>query len=78
MDHNPDCAECGYKNLCVGGCRAFAVRENLNDYLSKDPWSCKFFKDGWMDKKNELFRRLGLITVENDKRQADSAPDKGA
>ena len=78
MDHNPDCAECGYKNLCVGGCRAFAVRENPNDYLSKDPWSCRFFKGGWMDRKNELFRRLGLITGENDKKQADPAPDKGA
>ncbi len=62
MDHNPDCRECEYKNLCVGGCRAFAVRDVPDDYLSKDLWSCKYYKGGWMDKKNELFRKLGLIT----------------
>ena len=58
MEHNPDCAECEYKNKCVGGCRAFAIRSTPDDYLGKDMWTCAYYKDGWMEKKNELLAQL--------------------
>ncbi|MBP5261874.1 MAG: radical SAM protein [Clostridiales bacterium] len=58
MEHNPDCAACEYKNKCVGGCRAFAIRTTPDDYLGKDMWTCEYFKGGWMDKKNKLLEEM--------------------
>ena len=60
MAHNPECAQCEYKNACAGGCRAFAVRDDPNDYLAKDMWTCTYYKGGWMEKKNQLLKELSL------------------
>lgn len=60
MAHNPECAECEYKNACAGGCRAFAVRDDPTDYLAKDMWTCTYYKGGWMEKKNRLLKELAL------------------
>ena len=61
MDHNPECKECEYRTHCCGGCRAIAVRDHPTDYLAKDLITCEYFKGGWMKKKNELLKRLGLL-----------------
>ena len=61
MDHNPECNECEYKAKCCGGCRAIAVRDHPNDYLSKDLVACNYYKGGWMKRKNDLLESLGLL-----------------
>ena len=61
MEHNPECRECEYRTHCCGGCRAIAVRDHPTDYLSKDLITCAYYKGGWMKKKNDLLKSLGLI-----------------
>ena len=61
MDHNPECKECEYRTHCCGGCRAIAVRDHPTDYLAKDLITCEYYKGGWMKKKNDLLRSLGLL-----------------
>ena len=29
------------------------------DYLAKDPVTCEYYRGGWMEKKNELLKKLG-------------------
>ena len=61
MEHNPECKTCEYRTDCCGGCRALAVQNNPTDYLSKDLYTCAYFKDGWKAKKDGLLRRIGRI-----------------
>ena len=61
MDHNPECRKCEYRTNCCGGCRAVAVREHPDDYLSPDPVTCEYYKGGWMERKNRLLQELGLL-----------------
>lgn len=50
---NAECNECGYKNLCGGGCRANSVCET-GKICDKDELSCAFFKNGYYDKFKQL------------------------
>ena len=61
MDHNPDCKSCEYRSACCGGCRANAVQDHPMDYLSKDLDTCRYFRDGWKAKKDDLLRQLGQL-----------------
>lgn len=61
MEHNPECRICEYRCLCCGGCRALAVLDHPTDYLAKDEITCKYFKDGWKEKKDELLRGIGAL-----------------
>ena len=61
MEHNPECRTCEYRTECCGGCRALAVRSHPRDYLSKDPYTCEYFRGGWKRKKDELLERLGRL-----------------
>ena len=61
MEHNPECNECEYKTRCAGGCRALALMDHPNDYLSKDLLTCEYYKGGWMKKKDDLLKNLGRI-----------------
>lgn len=61
MEHNPECKTCEYRTKCCGGCRAIAVRNHPTDYLAKDLVTCEYFKGGWMNKKNDLLRKLGRM-----------------
>ena len=46
--HNPECADCAYRNRCGGGCRGRAVLENdASDFLGVDPDACLVFKGGY-------------------------------
>lgn len=58
MKHNEECAECDYRSDCCGGCRAIAVNAEPEDYLSKDPAACRYFKGGWRDKKEAVLRKI--------------------
>jgi radical SAM protein with 4Fe4S-binding SPASM domain len=47
IEHNPECASCGHRKECGGGCRAAALAMNAdNDYLRRDPATCFIFKAG--------------------------------
>jgi len=61
MEHNPECRTCEYRTLCCGGCRAIAVRDHPADYLAKDELTCKYFKDDWKEKKDELLRKINQL-----------------
>ena len=58
MKHNPECRKCEYKKDCCGGCRAIAVRDHPTDYLAKDLDTCKYYRDGWKDKKEKLLEEI--------------------
>ena len=60
MEHNPECSECEYKNMCCGGCRAIALQKYPEDYLAPDPVLCEYFKGGWKDKRDIVMARLQL------------------
>ena len=51
------------------------INYSIKDFMDHNPdcAACEYFKGGWMNRKNELFRRLG----HDDKAQVDSAPVKG-
>jgi radical SAM protein with 4Fe4S-binding SPASM domain len=61
MEHNPECQECEWRCACCGGCRAVAVRDSPMDFLARDLLTCKYFKDGWKDKKDEVLRSIGRL-----------------
>ena len=65
MEHNPECRECEYRTRCCGGCRALAVRDHPTDYLAKDPITCEYYRGGWMKRKDDLLRSLGLLKEES-------------
>ena len=61
MEHNPECRTCEYRSGCCGGCRAIAVRDHPTDYLSKDLDVCRYFRDGWKARKDDLLRSIGQL-----------------
>lgn len=58
MEHNTECKECKYRTDCCGGCRAIAVRDHPTDYLSKDLYTCEYYRGGWKAKKDALLQRI--------------------
>lgn len=46
LQHNGKCADCEWKYICGGGCRAGALVTN-NDYLGCDEAICHFFKGNY-------------------------------
>lgn len=56
-ENNPQCQDCDYWKLCMGGCRAcaYALTDNLMGY---DPAKCLYFKKGYMQKTIELFEQI--------------------
>lgn len=62
--HNPECADCEYKNRCGGGCRGMAMYCNRDgDLFGIDKDTCNFFKGGYYDKMIALGKKLGLKRV---------------
>ncbi len=59
LERNPECKTCEYRTECCGGCRAQAVFAHPTDYLAVDPVTCEYYRGGWMEKKNELLKKLG-------------------
>ncbi|MBP5261879.1 MAG: radical SAM protein [Clostridiales bacterium] len=55
-DHNPECAECEYIEICGCGCRMQAFEET-GDFMGIDPRSCEFFKGGGMDRFRAAARK---------------------
>ncbi len=60
-EHTKECAECEYRKLCAGGCRAIALALT-HDYLGKDLAKCLYFKKGYMQKTDEVFERVAQKT----------------
>ena len=58
FQHNEKCASCGYRNLCLGGCRAMGLLCHPDDILAPDETTCAFFRDGWLARVEEKISRL--------------------
>jgi len=58
VDHNEKCAECPYRCLCGGGCRACATGEHCTDYFAVDEETCRFFRNGWYERAKALVEEL--------------------
>ncbi len=56
-EHNKVCEECEYHKLCAGGCRAIASALG-DDYLGVDKAKCVYYKKGYMQKTDEVFKRV--------------------
>lgn len=62
---NPDCQECPWWKLCMGGCRACAYALG-GDLMGSDPTKCLFFKQGYLDKIAAVFDAVGGYTCMDD------------
>ena len=58
FEHTPKCHDCKYRTRCCSGCRAFAVGEDGEDYLSVDPITCKILTEGWADRLDDIATKL--------------------
>ncbi len=54
---NGVCCDCEHLKLCAGGCRTIALMLR-GDYLAPDDAKCLFFKEGYLQKIDEMFRRI--------------------
>lgn len=57
LAENRECAECEFLNVCGGGCRAGAHR-SCGSIYGKDPVTCSFFREGWLQRVTETVRRV--------------------
>ena len=71
--HNPECADCEYRNRCAGGCRGNA--SYTGDLLAKDDKVCTFFKNGWYDKVVALLRQYNKLPENQQESTMESRQD---
>lgn len=60
LEQNHKCQKCSYWKLCLGGCRAFAVKFS-NNYLAYDHSKCTYFHGDWMKKTKQIMGNLLLV-----------------
>ena len=58
LAHNEKCVSCEYRKLCLGGCRAAGMRCHPGDILAPDEYTCKIFRDGWLQKIESRIAQL--------------------
>lgn len=58
IEHNDQCKNCEYKDICLGGCRASAMADGNEDILLADRMACLFFRGGWADRIHDKVLRL--------------------
>ena len=58
LAHNEKCASCGYRNICLGGCRAAGLLHHPGDILAPDETGCEFFRGGWTAKIEDKVGKL--------------------
>lgn len=58
LDSQEECRECPHRCSCCGGCRAFGVAEQPDNYFAPDPVACIMHKGGWIDKVHEVADKL--------------------
>ena len=54
---SPECSACEYLSICGGGCRAMSFRA-YSSILRKDNETCKFFREGWLERVIETLGRV--------------------
>ena len=57
--HNPECRECGFRDVCDCGCRAVALAET-GDLLARDSTVCEFFRGGWRERFEAVLKARGV------------------
>ena len=60
LAHNEKCVSCRYRKLCLGGCRAAALLNHPRDILAPDEYTCRIFRDGWLQKIESRIAQLSL------------------
>ena len=58
LAHNEKCVSCRYRKLCLGGCRAAALLSHPRDILAPDEYTCRIFRDGWLQKIESRIAQL--------------------
>ena len=58
LAHNEKCVSCRYRKLCLGGCRAAALLNHPSDILAPDEYTCRIFRDGWLQKIESRIAQL--------------------
>lgn len=58
LEHNRECRSCEHSGKCLGGCRASALETAPDDILSPDRAVCTLYKDGWVEKINDLMEQI--------------------
>ena len=58
-EHNPQCRECEFANLCGCGCRAVALAMT-DDLLAADPTMCTYFKGGYHERFSQALATHGV------------------
>ncbi|MBQ6774032.1 MAG: SPASM domain-containing protein [Synergistaceae bacterium] len=53
---NEDCRSCKYLKNCSGGCRAYALVNDPDNYMGKSPMLCELLLGEWPDKIIELVK----------------------
>ena len=58
LSHNGKCRDCGWRRLCLGGCRAAALECHPGDIMGVDESSCEIFRKGWLQRIERRVREL--------------------
>ncbi len=61
--HNEKCRDCEYKDTCLGGCRASAMSVHPGDVLAPDEMTCRFYRDGWLQRIKDKAAKLHPVRV---------------
>ena len=61
-EHNPECVDCPFRNVCDCGCRAVALAAT-DDLLAADPTACAFFKGGWQERYTSVLEAHGVRII---------------
>ena len=57
LEHNSECKSCEHAMECLCGCRAGALETHPDDVLAVDEFTCKIFKQGWVQRIDEAVRK---------------------
>jgi|GEM_PF-6805419 len=75
---NPTCGSCLYRNLCLGGCRAFGGLSGNGDLLHEDISKCVYFMNDYMSRTDEVFAEIMKETGQTWTVESDALPDRPA
>ena len=57
LEHNSECRNCEHAMECLCGCRAGALETHPDDVLAVDEFTCKIFRQGWVQRIDEAVRK---------------------
>ena len=58
LSHNEECKNCEHALKCLCGCRAAALETTPDDILAIDTFTCKIFRQGWVEKIHSAMKKI--------------------